>query len=527
MATLSTGPFAVRAVETPSVSNTHIGRNALRKRQTEFTRPTDHGGVASPSLFQTADGRIFALSNGRNAQHFAPGQIFQSSDGRFFTIAAVGSSPAQEPTPKRPSFPVVKSSVPLFQGQSKTNEITDAREKSAAKVNDIRPTLSPTSLPSMIPTTTASTPTTQTASSHELDNIPSTTAPSQKPEVGGLKTQPTSSLKVLSSFKDIFGKRTKPLAMPSKLPLTTAQQRLPNQNTVSSFDLRKIARKNKSLSETVTRDSNLQVFESIEAKRQKQDQEIQREQQLQQELRLQIQQQELRLKRLRQMQLELQRKQESREQELLQLHKKNQEILRIQQQKQLEELDRQQKLQLEELQKRHEEEQRSNLAQITQKQSVDELKSASEVITKTKVIASAPLTPATSRFIALPAVPRTQKLSFKTNTGIEKDRISALSSVQNEIRQGKNIVPQEPTKQQLEKAHIPKTQRAVTRVKLGRRVNRFKGRQKLPFKLSRTLPGVNLPSKIVTAPTLASSSPTNAVVAGYFALPSSGVYYNF
>ena len=214
MATLSTGPFAVRAVETPSVSNTHIGRNALRKRQTEFTRPTDHGGVASPSLFQTADGRIFALSNGRNAHQFAPGQIFQSSDGRFFTIAAVGSSPAQEPTPKRPSSPVVKSSAPLFQGQSKTNEITDAREKSAAKVNDIRPTLSPTSLPSMIPTTTASTPITKPASSHDLDDIPSTTTPSQKAEIGGLKTQPTSSLKVLSSFKDIFGKRTKPLLQP-------------------------------------------------------------------------------------------------------------------------------------------------------------------------------------------------------------------------------------------------------------------------------------------------------------------------
>ena len=527
MATLSTGPFAVRAVETPSVSNTQLGRNALRKRQTEFTRSTDNGGVASPSLFQTADGRIFALSNGRNAQHFAPGQIFQSSDGRFFTIAAVGSSPAKEPSPKRTSSPVVKSSAPLFQGQTKMNEITDSREKSAAKINDIRPTLSSTSLPSMIPTTTASTPTTKPASSRDLDIIPSTTPPPQKTEVKDIKTQPTSSSKVLSSFNDIFGKRTKPLVIPSKLPVTTAQQRLPNQNAVSSFDLRKIARKNKSLSDSVARDSNLQLFESIEAKRQKQDQEIQREQQLQQELRLQIQQQELRLKRLRQMQLELQRKQESREQELLQRHKKNQEILRMQQQKQLEELDRQQKLQLEQLQKRHEEEQRSNLAQITQKQPFDELKSASDVITKTKVIASAPLTPATSRFIALPAVPRTRKLSLTANTDIDKDKILTSSSVHNEIRQGKNIVPQEPTKQQLEKTLIPKTQRAITRVKLGRRVNRFKGRQKLPVNLSRTRPGVLLPSKIVTAPTLASSSPTNAIVAGYFALPSSGVYYNF
>lgn len=179
------------------------------------------------------------------------------------------------------------------------------------------------------------------------------------------------------------------------------------------------------------------------------------------------------------------------------------------------------------MQKRHEEEQRSNLAQITQKQSIDELKSASDVITKTKVIASAPLTPATSRFIALPAVPRTRKLSFKTNTDIDKDRIFTSSSVDNQIRQGKNIIPQEPTKQQLQKTHIPKTQRAITRVKLGRRVNRFKGRQKLPVTLSRTPSGALLPSKIVTAPTLASSSPTNTVVAGYFALPSSGVYYNF
>ena len=65
---------AVRTVETPSVTNTDIGQRALRQRQT--VSATVNGGVPSPSLFQTADGRIFALSNGRNAHQFAPGQIF-------------------------------------------------------------------------------------------------------------------------------------------------------------------------------------------------------------------------------------------------------------------------------------------------------------------------------------------------------------------------------------------------------------------------------------------------------------------
>ena len=95
IASLATGPFAVRTVETPAVAETQVGKSALRQRQTEFARNSIHGGVPSPSLFQTADGRIFALSNGHNFQKFAPGQIFQSADGRFFTIAAVAPSSPQ------------------------------------------------------------------------------------------------------------------------------------------------------------------------------------------------------------------------------------------------------------------------------------------------------------------------------------------------------------------------------------------------------------------------------------------------
>ena len=131
VATLATGPFAVRTVETPSVANTDIGRKALRQRQT--VSATVNGGVPSPSLFQTADGRIFALSNGRNAHQFAPGQIFQSADGRFFTIAAVPSSPNQGPgIPQQPSLSVSAPSVEnqassLLQSGTPENQVIEAR----------------------------------------------------------------------------------------------------------------------------------------------------------------------------------------------------------------------------------------------------------------------------------------------------------------------------------------------------------------------------------------------------------------
>ena len=124
VATLSTGPFAVRTVETPSVANTDIGQRALRQRQT--VSATVNGGAPSPSLFQTADGRIFALSNGRNAHQFAPGQIFQSADGRFFTIAAVPSSPVQQPAvPQQPSVPVAAPSISNQPSSLPQNSVTE------------------------------------------------------------------------------------------------------------------------------------------------------------------------------------------------------------------------------------------------------------------------------------------------------------------------------------------------------------------------------------------------------------------
>ena len=87
VAKLATGPFAVRAIQTPRVANTAIGRAALRQRNIPQGQQNAKGGVISPSLFQTKDGRVFALSNGRNIDNFGPGQIFQTADGRFFTLA--------------------------------------------------------------------------------------------------------------------------------------------------------------------------------------------------------------------------------------------------------------------------------------------------------------------------------------------------------------------------------------------------------------------------------------------------------
>ena len=382
IATLSTGPFAVRTVETPSVGNTQIGRNALRQRQTEFSHSTIHGGVASPSLFQTADGRIFALSNGRNFHQFAPGQIFQSADGRFFTIAAASpTSSSQSVLPQEPSTSVVSTSSSnkpreprVFQAESAINNIIDARINIPSTTNRVVNSSPPTSMkPTSKPTTTESTSPLASNSLNNTISTPSTTSSTNV--IGGAQPgiKSKTSLAILSSFGNIFGRRTKPLTPPSTFPLKKSQQGPTNQNTMSSFDLRKIARKNKSISDSVMKNNELQALDD-HILQQKQEAEIQQEQLMQQQLRLQLQRQELQLKRLQQMQLELQKQQEKRQRELLQRHQKKQEILRMQQQKQLEELNKEQKKQLEELQRQQEQEQKAHMGELRRQKSLMGLK---------------------------------------------------------------------------------------------------------------------------------------------------------
>ena len=536
IATLSTGPFAVRTVETPSVASTEIGRNALRQRQPEFSRSSFNGGVASPSLFQTADGRFFALSNGRNAHQFAPGQIFQSADGRFFTIAAVSSPPSQHSsmslqptTPNKPSgSPDLQSS--LFQEPTTSNEIIDAR----INVPNIRSRVT-----SSVSSTSASfgpiTMTTATESSSDPNGTPASdtniipsTSSSEVTKVTQPSNKSKSSLKALNSFNAIFGKRTKPLTPASSLPLTAASQRLVNQNTLSSFDLRKIARKNKSLSDAIIKNNAVQALNSARAVEQEKETEIQQDQLIQQQLRLQIQRQELQLKRLKQRQQEVQQQQEERQKELLLRHQETQERLRMQQQKQLEDLNRKQKMQLEELQREQEEEQEAHLAQIKREQkSIDEFQAPKKIVTKSQIIASAPLTPATSRFIAVPAVPAGQLSLQRQNGVLLTQETPKLPTVSNEIMTGKSATLVSFKKQQNKKTKSPKTQRVVTRIGARRRVNRLRGRQRSSFNnLVRTTPVVTLPSNIRTTPT-ATTSISNGIVSGYFNFPSSGVYYNF
>lgn len=73
------GPFAVRAL--PAHSPFLVG--GPTSTPVISTAPA---GVAS-NLFQTADGRIFAFSNGN--QRIAPGQLFQTPDGRIFTTSVI------------------------------------------------------------------------------------------------------------------------------------------------------------------------------------------------------------------------------------------------------------------------------------------------------------------------------------------------------------------------------------------------------------------------------------------------------
>ena len=510
VATLATGPFAVRTVETPSVANTDIGRKALRQRQT--VSATVNGGVPSPSLFQTADGRIFALSNGRNAHQFAPGQIFQSADGRFFTIAAVPSSPNQRPSiPQQPSVSVSAPSIEnqassLLQSATPENQVIEARVREqrtrsrAPTTSSFRPT------PAPIMTTTST----------KANVIPSTTSIPQITEAAvDSSSTSKSSLEVLTSFKNIFGKRTRPLTPASTLPLPVAQQRLTNQNTISSFDLRKIARKNKSIEENVLRNNEIKEIEArIQEERQKA--EIQREQLIQQQLRLQLQRQELQIKRLKEMQMELQQIQENRQKQLLQRQREKQETLRLEQQKQIEELNRQQELQLKELQMQQEQEQQQQLERIRQQQSLDLIDSENSLFPQNELIASAPLTPATSRFVALPAVPEKSQVSTNKESAPLTQVKANVETVSSEVRRGKNV----------QNSVTPKTQRVVTRIGNRRRVNRLKSRQKSPVNLVASSPVAALPAKIRTAlPTTTSSS--TSVVSGYFTFPSSGVFYNF
>jgi len=535
IATLSTGPFAVRTVETPSVANTNIGRDALRQRQPEFARSTINGGVASPSLFQTADGRVFALSNGRNGHQFAPGQIFQSVDGRFFTIAAVSSTEAQQSAlPQHATTPSVPSAIPnqqssLFQEPAATNEVIDARINVPSIRRRVSSSVSSSSTsfrPTPMSTTTESAVTPQTTSSSDISSIPSTSS-SQVTKVAQPSSTSKSNLKVLNSFNDIFGKRTRPLTPASTLPITIAQKRLTNQNTLSSFDLRKIARKNKSISDAAAKNTELQALNDARFLQQKQEAEIQQEQQIQQQLRLQIQRQKLQLKRLQQMQLELQQQQEQRQRELSQRHQEKQESLRMQQQRQLEDLSRKQKMQLEELQTQQGQEQEAQLAQIKRDQkSIDGFETPNTIVTNT-IIASAPLTPATSRFIAVPAVPAEQRILQRQNGIVFTRGMLNISSASNEMIAEKSLTSQSPKKPQPQSSKIPRTQRVVTRIGARRRVNRLRGRQRSSVNnLVRTTPVATFQSNIRKAPKTTASH-SKALVSGYFTSPSTGVYYNF
>ena len=485
IATLSTGPFAIRTVETPSVANTQTGRNALRQRQTEFTHTTTHGGVASPSIFQTSDGRFFALSNGGNSHMFSPGQIFQSADGRFFTIAAVASPvPLQSVLPQEPSASFASQvssdqSSSLFQSESATNSVIDGRVKNPSANN--KENLPSVTNPEVNITTTVS------SSTLEPTTIPSTTLSMKAMESVQPTEKPRSSGGGLSSFNNLFGVRTKPLTPSSSLPLTTFQQQRVNQNSISSFHLRKIAQKNKNKSDAVMKNNELKTLDD-HILQQKQEAEIQQEQLMQQQLRLQLQRQELQLKRLQQMQIELQEQQEKRQQEILQRHQEKQEVLRMQQEKQLQELRKQQRKQMEELQRQQELEQKAHTAQLRQHQSPNDLDTRNTIVTQTQLIASAPLTPATSRFIAVPAVPNSQILPI---TG--------------------------PTR----------TPRVVKRIGGRRRVvNRKRSRAQSFANLSKVTPNESLPTKIRSAHTSPISS-SNEVVSGYYTFPSAGIAYHF
>ena len=149
LAKLSTGPFAVRAIETPRVANT-AGNAPRTSRKLHDNSPdrsvfciftpqifitqilhtygefvygafqilhtiskNDRTNLKSifrkshPSLFETEDGRVFALSNGKDLRNFGPGQIFRTEEGKFFSLAIAGERgflvPAKRPLLQPPS----------------------------------------------------------------------------------------------------------------------------------------------------------------------------------------------------------------------------------------------------------------------------------------------------------------------------------------------------------------------------------------------------------------------------------------
>ena len=63
--------------------------------------------TSQPSLFETEDGRVFALSNGKDLRNFGPGQIFRTEEGKFFSLAIAGERgflvPAKRPLLQPPS----------------------------------------------------------------------------------------------------------------------------------------------------------------------------------------------------------------------------------------------------------------------------------------------------------------------------------------------------------------------------------------------------------------------------------------
>ena len=161
----------------------------------------------------------------------------------------------------------------------------------------------------------------------------------------------------------------------------------------------------------------------------------------------------------------------------------------MQQEKQLEELRKQQRKQMEELQRQQEQEQKAHTAQLRQRQSTKGLVDPrNTIVTQTQLIASAPLTPATSRFIAVPAVPKSQTFQIKGPT---------------------------------------KTPRVVKRIGGRRRVvNRKRSQARSFTNLSKVTPSESLPTKIRSAHTIPISS-SNEVVSGYYTFPSAGIAYHF
>ena len=325
----------------------------------------------------------------------------------------------------------------------------------------------------------------------------------------------------LSTLNQLFGRRTKLFESNSSPVLLINQKHKANQGVMSSFGLRKIAlKRQKQLSNNLVDTNELQKS-NIQALERKQAAGIQQEQLVQQQIRLELQKQELLLNRLEHMQTELQQQQEKRQKELLQRQQERQEALHIQQEQQLAALKQEQQKQLQELQKQQRQEQEEHLKELRQqKGAIGALQASSltnvlpspltEVVTQQslQLIASAPLTPATSRFIAVPAVPT------ETEQNIRNNNVSGF------------VIAPSPSTQ---KGTLRKSRRqGRSRHRAGHR--RFRTHVKSrPQNAARALPQVNssapLPAKIRAFATPSTS--TNTVATGFFTFPSAGIAYNF